>query len=170
MDAETKQMFDRLQGQINVLKMRRAPVVSIRYTTAAAQSIPDTTPTILDYGTKVFDTHGAVTTGASWKFTAPVAGYYYVTAVAMFAASTTWALAENTQLRLYKNDAQYAIFQRLSGQDTSATSNALFVGGGDMVHLIVGEYVSVYISQTSGGALPLYNSDVFNYVSIFFIG
>src|SRR3989304_3585101 len=48
--------------------------VSARYTTAAGQSIPNNSNTVIDFGTKDFDYTGSVTTGASWKFTAPISG------------------------------------------------------------------------------------------------
>ena len=33
---------------------------------------------MIDFGTKEYDSHGAVTTGGSWKFTAPVSGTYRI--------------------------------------------------------------------------------------------
>ena len=43
-----------------------------------AQSIPNSTYTIVDFNTVDVDTKSAVTTGSAWAFRAPSAGYYYV--------------------------------------------------------------------------------------------
>lgn len=50
------------------------------YTTAAGQSIPNATPTIVNFDTVVIDTDGVVTTGSAWRATlAP--GTYVVESV-----------------------------------------------------------------------------------------
>ncbi len=54
-------------------------VVAAKYTQGIATAVPDSA-TVFDFPTKVYDTHGAVTTGASWKFTVPVPGKYRMTA------------------------------------------------------------------------------------------
>ncbi len=46
------------------------------YTTATAGSYSNSSETVMDYGTKVTDSHNCVVTGASWLFTAPKAGPY----------------------------------------------------------------------------------------------
>lgn len=51
--------------------------VAARYNATASQSI-GTTATIINFANKTFDTHSSVTTGASWKFTAPISGKYLV--------------------------------------------------------------------------------------------
>mgnify|MGYP001002119552 CR=1 FL=1 len=55
--------------------------VSAKYTAnSLTNSIPNTSsPTIFDAPTKVWDTHGAVTTGSGWAFTCPITGKYRVT-------------------------------------------------------------------------------------------
>ena len=52
--------------------------------------------TPINFNTKIFDTHGAVTTGASWRFTAPVAGKYDFVTI-------QYAGASSFELMLYKN-------------------------------------------------------------------
>ena len=52
--------------------------------------------TKINFNTKIFDTHGAVTTGASWRFTAPVAGKYDFVTV-------QYAGTSSFDLMLYKN-------------------------------------------------------------------
>lgn len=49
--------------------------VNARYFTTAGQTI-GTTDTIINFENKSIDSHSSVTTGASWKFVAPVSGKY----------------------------------------------------------------------------------------------
>lgn len=58
-----------------------------RYRLDAVQSLAASgVVTRLNYDLKLIDTHNAVTTGASWVFTAPTAGEYLVTALMNYAA------------------------------------------------------------------------------------
>jgi Major tropism determinant N-terminal domain len=59
-----------------------------------------TAATNLNYSTKVEDTNNAVTTGASWKFTAPLAGVYLITGTATNSAASQ-------ALQLYKGGSVY---------------------------------------------------------------
>lgn len=128
-------------------------VVAARYTTATAGSY-GTGGAILDYGTKVFDTHGAVTTGASWKFTAPVPGTYRVTAAA------TTSSTNGMYLTLGKNGADYA---RLC--QTRSTISPPVINGTSTVQLNAGDYIQIAIySETA--TVGLVTSAVLNYVEI----
>lgn len=51
-------------------------VVSAKYTTNAAQAVVG--GNIVDFEDRVYDTHNAVTTGASWKFTSPKTAKYHI--------------------------------------------------------------------------------------------
>ena len=50
--------------------------VIAKYTLPVSSSI--TAGNIVNYSSKIYDTHNAVTVGASWKFTAPMSGYYLI--------------------------------------------------------------------------------------------
>ena len=50
--------------------------VACSYYSAATQT---SLTSQINFGTRVYDTHGAVTTGSSWRFTAPMSGKYLVT-------------------------------------------------------------------------------------------
>lgn len=52
--------------------------VAASYYSAATQT---SLTTQINFGTRVYDTHGAVTTGSSWRFTAPMSGYYRISGV-----------------------------------------------------------------------------------------
>ena len=62
--------------------------VSAKYNTSAGQSIP-TSQVVVNFDNKLWDSHGAVTTGAAWKFTAPIAGKYQVNVVTYLTAAWT---------------------------------------------------------------------------------
>lgn len=77
-----------------------APVetVACSYYSSATQT---SLTTQINFGTRVYDTHGAVTTGAGWKFTPPMAGKYRISG--FFSGSAT-----NLYLKLYKTGISYA--------------------------------------------------------------
>lgn len=106
-------------------------VVAARYYASSGSSTTANNPSNFD--TKEFDTHNAVTTGASWKFTAPVSGYYEVT------SEQYWGGPAN--LSLYKNGSIHSHM---------ATPTAATVGGGsNLVYLNAGDYVDVRPDATA---------------------
>lgn len=105
----------------------RIPIVSV-YTLSANSAPGIGNP--LNFNTAVSDPHGAVTTGAAWKFTAPVARNYRVSLQAAFGSTAGW-------LCLYKNGTVYrdaAYIGTGSGQGYFGTSD--FV-----VPLAAGDYI-----------------------------
>jgi hypothetical protein len=141
-----------------------APILA-RYSTDAGQSIPDTTVTIVDFEDVTYDPDSLVTIGAAWHFTAVTAGYYGISAIILFAATTTWADAEAGSLDLYKNGA---LFSHLDRKDSygSASSVYMALGGDDLVYLAVGDILDIRVNQISGAALALHNNGVWNHVAI----
>lgn len=69
--------------------------ISAKYTaTSLTNSIPNTSaPTIFDAPTKVWDTHGAVTTGSGWAFNCPITGKYRVT-LTFLTAGEAWTAGD----------------------------------------------------------------------------
>ena len=135
------------------------------YTTAAGQSIANVTETVVDFGTKVQDTHDAVTTGAAWRFTAPTAGFYQVSARVLFTYTTGWADGEVGSLRILVNGAGLVYLDRKDNYG-SASSNFMQLGGSALVYLGAGDYLEVRALQGSGAALALYNVADYNYISV----
>lgn len=140
--------------------------VAAIYETAAGQSIPNATFTVVDYTTKEIDTHGAVTTGASWKFTAPISGTYCVSAKILFnsAASSTGG---SYLIGLHKGGTLIAELGRVNG---TGASNFFGPTGSRNIFLLAGEFIDVRASQDSGGARTLFTSVEYNHVSIHRIG
>lgn len=108
-------------SQSQVISEYDGRVIAASYKTAAGQN----TNVIIDFDTKVFDTHNAVTTGASWKFTAPVSGKYQI--------NSTLRSNTGVEIHLYKNGS---LFTKLN--DTVA---AVVVGSSYTIDLVVGDYI-----------------------------
>lgn len=135
-----------------------------RYSTAAAQSISTGTSTIIDFGTKSYDTLACVTTGASWKYTAKVPGRYSVHAAAILAASASWSAGEDILFMLYKNGVHVSYLDYKTAYGT--TSVPYLVNGSDEVDLVAGDYIDIRIQQGSGSTIALGNFATGNYVAI----
>lgn len=118
-----------------------------RYKSSAGQSIPDNTVTIIDFGTLVHDLTSSVTTGASWKFTAPESGYYWCAART---AMTSTATGDNAEMYLYKNGSNYST---LASGITASTNQNLYLIGGDVVYLNAGDYIDFRFAQDSANNL-----------------
>ena len=154
-------------GQLERMEIP-APVI-VRAQTDSAQSIPNDTNEIVNFDTINYDTHDAVTVGSNWVFTAPVAGYFLVSAALLFETSTAWAESERAGLYLYRDGSRFAGLDRGSHWDTSASTNLRFVGGGTVVYCAVDQELNIRVYQDSGGAIALNNSSsgaLWNHVSI----
>lgn len=128
--------------------------VAARYSSTAGQSISTGTTTIIDFATKDFDTHGAVTTGASWKFTAPIAGKYRVSSYVLF-ASASFTATNSVALDIHKNGSGSTDrFFAKSSVEVSATMVPATYGT-TMINLAAGDYIDVRVLQDSGGSRSL---------------
>lgn len=119
-------------------------IVAARYTSNAGQSIPHATVTIVDFEDVVYDTHSRVTTGASWKFTAGISGYYRVTArVGWSTMSTT----NNYNAYIYKNNALYS--------RVAASGDNPIILIADTVSMVPGDFIDIRTDQDTGGSVAL---------------
>lgn len=118
--------------------------VMARYSTASAQALT-TSPAIINFATVSYDTHGAVTTGASWKFTAPIAGKYRVTSRFLTAAGTT---AMRISYDLNKNGI--AQTTPVTGTQQTTSSNRIDGSGSDTIQLNAGDYIDIRGSCSTG--------------------
>jgi len=137
--------------------------VKARYTTAAGQTIDDSTAEIVDFGTKVEDTHNAVTTGASWRFTAPLPGTYRACAGFLF-DSFAWSVGDVTESRLFKNGTHYRTVSYKQAESTASVGS--FREGCADVELKATEYIDLRAFQNSGGGRNLFSSGTYNYIDI----
>lgn len=109
--------------------------VAARYTSTAGQ--PVSGPTLINYDSKEYDSHNAVTTGLGvWKFTAPISGIFRCSASALVNAYQTGSIV----LELRKNGSTYAI---LSYQDIG-TGRVQQATGSTSIKLNAGDYIQFY--------------------------
>ena len=106
-----------------------------RYEQTSATAASTSTP--FDFQLKKIDTAGLVTTGAAWKFTAPEAGVYHVSAGLQLGGADS--------VYVYKNGTQHAFILYTSGN---------FGQGSVDVELNAGDYIDLRpgSAQTSSGS------------------
>lgn len=116
---------------------------------ASTTSIPNTgVLTLIQMSTVSHDTHGATSTGASTRFTAPVTGYYRVAAMAEWGAAVSGGLSS---LEIYKNGSSVSqIFIR-----TGAYTQYDTMQGADTIQMNAGDYVNIYARQGGSGSVSL---------------
>lgn len=107
------------------------------------------TPTQIDFNSKEYDSHNAVTTGASWKFTAPISGKYLIKSKIETSSTAASAVTNRYSIRVYINGVLYEVLGVTTANITSATIKDL--GGSTTVNLIAGDYIDVRISASNSG-------------------
>lgn len=141
-------------------------VVAAKYETANSDSITNNSEERVCYDTKIFDTHNAVSftnfAGQDWKFTAPISGYYKITANHSLNASAGWSGTEFYSLRIYKNNVQTV--ERFYYPTTANVENTISIS--DLVSLNKNDYIDVRAFQLSGGDINQLNSSLRNFVLI----
>ena len=142
--------------------------VSARYTQSSGQSIPTSSPTVVDFNTKVYDSHNAVTTGSSWRFTAPISGEYSVVSTILF-ASSAWPIQRYSVIYLRKNGVNYAATPDVVTQ----VAQSMYFGPYPLttkVKLLQGEYIDIVLEQNRGSATSIHNASTNNWVEINRVG
>lgn len=145
------------------------PNVVAIYESDAGQSISNGSNDVIDFEDKIVDSHNAVTTGASWVFTAPVAGQYRVSAKAAYTSTTAWDAGESCSLRLLKNASGHRVLDFIEIQD-GTTELIASLGGTVLVDLSSGDTLAVDTTQNTGGALTLLSDATEIYICIEKVG
>lgn len=152
---------ERLSGPSTIAA---SETIAAAYSTAAGQSIPNSSGTLINYGTKDYDTHGAVTTGIGvWNFRCPISGKYQINAYLGFAANgvgVRQATIRRNGVNAVTNVAQP------NGADVGST------GVNYTLQCNAGDTIDVVGVQTSGGALVLQivAGATYNFISIIRVG
>ena len=155
-----------LADRLDMVEPREEPQVLARYKTAASPTMNTGAYTVVNFATVDFDPRSLVTTGAGWVFTAPVGGYYYVTAAIQIGPYDGWADTEAAKLYVYKNGGQVSQLDRRTSLG-SASLVSIAVNGSDLLYLAVGDTLDVRCYQNSGANLVLTATAEENYISIF---
>lgn len=109
-----------------------------RYTRSSAQTISVASATILDASTKTYDTLNSVTTGASWKFTAPRSGYYKAVCTVQYVARA-YAAGNAALIQLFKNNS--FVSQGAVTEAETTTSIIIATNHVDTIYLSKGDYI-----------------------------
>jgi hypothetical protein len=143
------------------------------------------TVSVIDYRGKVIDTHNAVTVPTvavdpmqtinnlpHWHFTAPVAGYYRVTASIRFNNNANWSAQEYQSLSLYKAPVggtfvAYSVLKETFAQSAfNGTAVNFFVHGSDVIYLLAGEKIAVTITTSHVNQQPILSSPGHHHIII----
>jgi hypothetical protein len=149
----------------------------IDYYVSSNTNITDNTLTVVNFDTKVIDAASAmVTTGAAWKFTAPVKGFYLASICISLIPTNAWDLATGGKLvdiGLYIDGSatRYTRFQywkavySTGGRPTLA-NKPIRLFGSVPVPLNATQYFSVKILTTAGATVQIQGSSVYSWISI----
>lgn len=139
-------------------------VVAARYSTNAGQSISNGSTAIIDFEDKDFDTNGAVTTGASWKFTAPIPGKYRVVSTIRYSNASSLTANTSLTLQLFKNGS---LHQYIALHTVPVTASYGYnVTGSGIIDLIAGDYIDLRTDHGEGTARALQATGTLNHVAI----
>ena len=137
-----------------------------RHKIAAAPAIADSTATIINFATESFDPGSAVTTGAAWKYTAPLTGYYHVAASVLCQASANWAENEDAYLAAYVDDSPVSYLCHFFACAAASGGYGIGMSGSTVVYMAATSFVDVRIYQTSGANLTITNDPDACWVSV----
>lgn len=160
-------MGSRLSGPSTIAA---SETVRAYYTAPGGQSIAnnDTTQTV-NFSTKVYDSHNAVTTGAAWKFTAPISGAYHVSASTLADPTAGWDATEVWTNRLY--DSAGNILVGLGALNAQTTYSGIVNGRGSAtIYLNAGDWIQLRVFQNNGAAVAIRADTPNNFIAIFRVG
>lgn len=129
---------------------------------SANLSIADNAEEIIDFDTQLKDTNTAVTTGTSWKFTAPKKGTFLTSVKIEWATTTNLVI---NYLSVYKNGSFYKRIATRSGSTTNSIETPAVP-----IEMEKGDYfdVRIYQDDSASAARSLYSAGGtgYNYISI----
>jgi len=155
-------------GDPTELEFNAVEVVAARYTNTAGTTISGNTR--IDFATKDFDSHDAVTTGASWKFTATDDGYYQVNAKLTMDGGSDWVNGDDIHLKLVKDSVLVSWLDTWESVDAATTNQAVAIAGSDIVYMDEGDEIWITCHEYAGTNPSLLTTAGMNYVSIHRIG
>lgn len=151
-EIELLKRIEVLQRRVEALEtIDRAPIVA-RYSTNAGQSIGDSAWPVINFEDQVYDPYGLVTVGASWKFTAPIGGYYLVTEMISFAASVS-----NAIVGLQINGSTYCYLNR---------GSIRWLPGSTVVYMAADDYLWIRLGHFTGSSVALDSNSTYNHITI----
>lgn len=143
--------------------------VNAVYKTSAGQSIPNGITTIINFDTKEEDSHGSVTTGASWKFQPSIGGLYEFSGMLFLHQGGGWSIGEEAAVVVHKGVTEVGRIGEYIAQATHSTYVPIPLSS-RMIRVNAGEAADVRLYHNSGAALALLNSALHNWISIKRVG
>lgn len=140
------------------------PTVNARYYRSGSSQTLTVGNEVLDFNTKSEDTHGAVTTGSGWKFTAPENGIYLINCVAAIYGVFTAADSLSTILQKNGSDVEYGDENVI--EVTATRYQRCRVSS--TIRLVAGDYISVKSASPRAG--HMYNSSLYSFIEITKVG
>jgi hypothetical protein len=149
--------------EVSLVPFSQDKAVAAKYRVSASSanlSFADGAIEVVDFDTKIYDTHNAVTTGAAWKFTAPYAGIYRVH------AKTTWTSTTNLTVTVIRS--------QINGADTDELMETLSnqldgrISGSSSYQLAAGQTIAITLNPDTSDSTARSLSTVasHNYVCI----
>lgn len=143
-ETETGSYFNAIRDALTYLLNTPLAVL----TQANAQSIANGAPAAISYDGTFLDTYGGHSNSVSnSRYTAQVAGWYFVKAGVVWAGNAT----NNRDIQIYKNGVAYTY--SWTAVPAAGTFNDPGVETSALVQLNAGDYVEAFGTQNSGGAL-----------------
>lgn len=146
--GDCKFSINRIGLETNILSNSKlsTETITAKYTISVSTANPsfnDSVDEVVDFDVKEIDSHDAVTTGASWVFTAPRTSFYDVSALVSW---STNASLNTTIVNVYKNGS-FNTRLSFNGNDVGS-------GGSTIVQLNQNETLSITANQdhASGGS------------------
>lgn len=137
----------------------RVVAASYGMSASSTSTVIAASDTLLDFDTKIEDSHGAVTTGASWKYTAPVPGLYKM----RYSVTGTGLTGDLAIIgSVYRNGAKYREQYREKGNTTSSRVPDFTFEF--LVPLKAGEYFAPYIYSSTSNTIQ--KSVTYNWIDI----
>ncbi len=131
---------------------------------SSTKAVPTATATLIDFDTVIFDDGSDVTTGASWKYTAPSTGYYFVQAAITLESSASWEIGESLMIQVFKNGASIGTLAIAFVH--AAGTFQMFATGSMVIALSATDYIDIRVTQDSDVTINVAADGAQSYVSI----
>lgn len=135
---------------------------ALLYQTTNAQSLTSGADTVITNWTKVFDRVNANFVASTGVYTAPVTGFYYVSAGLTLATATTVA-SDRFQISIAVNGVD--VLQGFTSEQ-AATTVALYAGISGLVQVTAGQTITIKAMQNNGISQSLNPTAINNFISI----
>lgn len=124
--------------------------------TGGSQSFSDGAEAIVNFNTVDYDPASAVTTGASWHYTVPVAGWYDIRLVQGYIdAGTSWSANAGLQVNVWVGVASPVFVSYYDVGAAATSSHTVMLSGTCALSLSAGNSVNLRIDNFSGASRGL---------------